>query len=86
MGGRMEADRFSRILLYSTIINYAVLVVWFGAFLAAHEWLYRLHTKWFRLSPDAFDAMHYGGMAVYKIGILLLNVTPLIAIVFSRTS
>ncbi|WP_257387208.1 DUF6868 family protein [Tahibacter caeni] len=28
----------------------------------------------------AFDAIHYGGMAVYKIGILLFNLAPLLAL------
>ncbi len=40
----------------------------------------RLHGQWFKLSDQQFDAIHYGGMAVYKIGILLLNLTPYIAL------
>ena len=79
----MDAARLVRVLLFCAGLNYLVLILWFAAFLAAKEWLYRLHTHWFHLSADAFDALHYGGMAIYKIGILLLNVAPLIAIYFS---
>jgi hypothetical protein len=39
-----------------------------------------LHSRWFRLSVETFDALHYAGMALFKIGIFLLNVTPLIAL------
>lgn len=65
------------ILIWSLVVNYAVLMVWFAAFSLAHDLVYRLHTRWFRLSPETFDALHYGGMAVYKIGVLLFNVAPL---------
>ena len=67
-------------LLCCAVINYAVLFVWFGAFVFAHDWMVRLHTRWFKISPAQLDAVHYGGMAVYKIGILLLNLVPYIAL------
>jgi len=40
----------------------------------------QVHGKWFRLSDASFDVIHYSGMALYKIGILLFNLTPLVAI------
>ena len=36
--------------------------------------------------PNADDALNYGGMAVYKIGVLLLNVAPLLALLISGRS
>ena len=67
-------------LLWCTVINYGVLVVWWLVFLLAHDWMYRLHGRWFHLSMDQFDALHYGGMALFKIGILLFNLVPYIAL------
>lgn len=67
-------------LLYCTLINYLILLIWFAAFRFAHDALYRLHSRWFRIPVERFDALHYGGMAVYKIGVLLLNLAPLIAL------
>jgi hypothetical protein len=32
------------------------------------------------LSVDQFDMLHYAGMSVYKLGILLLNLVPYIAL------
>jgi Family of unknown function (DUF6868) len=49
-------------------------------FVFAHDAIHRLHRRWFRLSVEAFDAFHYGAMAVYKVGVLLFNVAPLIAL------
>jgi hypothetical protein len=68
------------VLLWCTLINYGVLILWFVALLAARDVLYRLHSRWFQISNETFDTIHYGGMAVYKIGILLLNLVPYVAL------
>ena len=76
----MTVEHARQALLWCALINYGVLILWFVAFVAAHDLLYRLHTKWFRISVEAFDTIHYGGMAIYKIGIFLLNLVPYIAV------
>jgi hypothetical protein len=76
----MTITVLKELLLWSTAINYGVLLLWFLLFVAAHDWIYRLHTRWFRLSAETFDAIHYAGMAVYKLGIVLLNLVPLAAL------
>ena len=67
-------------LLWCLVINYAVLVVWFLVFLLAHDWLYRLHSRWFRIPVEQFDAIHYVGISVYKIGVILFNLAPWLAL------
>ena len=80
----MAADDLRDVLLWCVAINYTVLLVWFGVFTLAHDRVYRMHTRWFRLSPEMFDALNYAGVAVYKIGILLFFVVPLIALHLAR--
>jgi hypothetical protein len=79
----MEFAVLKHVLLISTLINYAIVTVWFLVFIYAHEALYRLHTRWFRLSPPDFDKIHYSAMAMYKVGVLLLNLVPLIALIIA---
>lgn len=62
------------------INNYAILLLWFAVLVCAHDCLYRLHSRWFRLSIETFDAIHYAGLAVYKIGVIQLNLVPLSAL------
>jgi hypothetical protein len=81
----MNHAELIRLLIYCALINYAVLLVWFFAFATAHDSLYRLHAKLFVLSPERFDAIHYGAMAIYKLGILLFTVVPAIALYLSTT-
>ena len=71
------------VLVWSLVVNYGILLVWFVMFSLAHDAVYRLHTRWFRLSRETFDALNYGGMAVYKIGVLLFNVAPLVGLLIS---
>jgi len=80
----MDVDFVFRLLLWSLVVNYAILLVWFAAFVFAHDRLYRLHGKWFRLPETTFDAIHYGGMAAYKVGVLLFNLAPFIAVCIVR--
>ena len=76
----MTANELKEVLLWCVGINYVVMLVWFGVFVYAHGWMYRLHTHWFKLSTETFDALHYAGMSVYKIGIILFNLVPLVAL------
>ena len=76
----MNIETIRNFLLWCAIINYGILLIWFLIFIKAHDPIYKLHTRWFRLSKERFDFLNYGSMAVYKIGILLLNVIPLIAL------
>jgi hypothetical protein len=76
----MNIEMAREFLLWCTIINYAVLLCWFLGISLAHEWIQRLHGRWFRMPAEQFDAIHYAGMAIYKIGILLLNLVPYVAL------
>ena len=76
----MQLESVRTFLLWCTIINYAILILWFVIFVFAHDFFYRMHTKWFALSRETFDAINYGGISVYKIGIMLFNLVPLIVI------
>ncbi|EEF61799.1 DUF6868 family protein [Pedosphaera parvula] len=76
----MNINFIRHFLLWCTVINYCILLVWFFALMFAHDCIYRFHTKWFRLTPEQFDTIHYTAMAVYKIGILLFNLVPYIVL------
>ena len=40
------------------------------------DWTYGFHGKWFRLSAEDFDRVHYRGMLTFKLGIFLFNLVP----------
>ena len=67
-------------LLWCVIINFGLLAVWSLLFVLPHEWLYRLWGRWFRLSTEQFDTVNFAGIVLYKVGILLFNLVPYIAL------
>lgn len=76
----MTMETIRDIFLWSAAINLGILLWWFAIFSLTHDWVYRLHAKWFRMPVEQFDVVHYAGMAVYKIGILLFFLVPYIAL------
>lgn len=76
----MTVDLLSGVLGWCVVINIGILTLWFLFFWLAHDWMYRLHGSMFKISEETFDAIHYSGMASFKIGILLPNFVPYLAL------
>jgi hypothetical protein len=76
----LSIDIFRDMLGWCTVINFGLLLWWALFFMAAHDWTYRLHTRWFRLTVERFDTIHYTGMAFFKVFILLFNLVPYLAL------
>ncbi len=67
-------------LAWCSVINIGLLLWWFLFFIQAHDWMYRLHSKWFKVSVEEFDGIHYRSMALFKASILLFNLVPYFAL------
>jgi len=67
------------VLAWCSVIDIAVLLLWFLFFVGAHDFVYRLHGKWFKLTVEEFDAIHYKGIVFFKMGFLLLHLVPYLA-------
>lgn len=76
----MTVEIVRNALLWCFIINMGLLLWWFVMFICAHDWMYRMHGKWFRLSVEQFDSIHYAVMALYKTSIIVFNLVPFIAL------
>jgi len=76
----MNIDVIMAVLGWCTLINFGLLIWWFLFLVVAHEWTLQLHTKWFRISPENFDAIHYSLMGVFKIGVIIFNLVPYLAL------
>lgn len=74
----MTIDLVRNALLWCFIINIGILLWWFLFFALAHDWVYQFHGKWFKLLVYEFDAIHYEGMAFFKI--FLFNNVPYFAL------
>ena len=75
----MTFETIRAILAWCTTINLIILLVWFVFYAFARDWTYRLHSKWFKLPEEQFDVIHYCGIALFKIGFILFNLVPYLA-------
>jgi len=76
----MNLELIRATLGWCTVINLGLLVWWFLCFVLLHDLTYRVHTRWFKVSVHEFNLMHYAGMGLFKIGIMLFNLGPYIAL------
>lgn len=76
----MSIELLRDVLGWSALINLGILILWWIFFSCAHDWVYRLHSKWFCLTLERFDAIHYTTMAFYKLSIFLFMLVPYLAI------
>ncbi len=76
----MTIDIIRELLAWCSIINIGLLLWWLLFFILAHDFMYRIHGKWFKLSVEQFDTIHYAGMALFKIIIFIFNIVPYLAL------
>ena len=69
-------ENIRTLLGWCAVINCGVLLVWSLAFVFARGFIYRMHTRWFRISEERFDAIHYTMMGYYKLAVFLFNLVP----------
>lgn len=75
----MTIDQLREFLGWCAVMNVGLLLWWFLFIALAHDLVYRLHGKWFKLSVERFDAIHYAGMAYFKLTVFVFNVVPYFA-------
>ena len=76
----MTLETAQATLGWCAVINGAILLLWFILFITAHDWIHRVHRKWFQLPRERFDAIHYQSMSFFKLSILLFNLAPYLAL------
>jgi hypothetical protein len=76
----MDITFFSRILLWCIVFDFCFLLTWFLMLMCARNWIYRLHSRWFTMSKEQFDGLHYAGMAIFKLATWIFFIIPYLSI------
>lgn len=80
----MNLEQLRKMLWYCIVLNFALLLFWGSLWWLPHEWWYQAAGRAFRLSHEQFDTISLAGILCYKIGILLFNVVPYLALRLMR--
>lgn len=76
----MTIELFKGILAWSAVLNMGILLWWFLFMILAHDWVYRWHSRFIKISVEQFNATHYAGMTFYKICIFTFFIVPYLAL------
>lgn len=68
------------VLGLAALINFGILLLWFVIYASATDWFYKTHSRWFQLSRERFAEIHYTGMVIFKLMILVFNLGPYLAL------
>lgn len=75
----MHVEQFMDLLQWSTLINAILLTVYAVMIMTARDFVYRMHSKAFPVSEEQFIAIHYAGIAFFKMLWMVFNLVPLLA-------
>jgi hypothetical protein len=67
-------------LLYCSLMNYAILILWFILYMGPLKNLREIKTRWYRVIPEQFDSINFTGIVLYKTTIIFFNIVPYVAL------
>ena len=76
----MDLTTWQSFLGWSLLINWLVLILWVLMVKFMRDRIYQMHNYWIPISPEAFNAIHYGGIGLYKLLIFMFNLVPYLAL------
>jgi hypothetical protein len=75
----MDIYTIKDFFMFCSIINGLVLVLAFLICTFAGDFAYRIHSKWFPISREAFNIAMYSFLGLYKIFFWVFNLVPFLA-------
>jgi hypothetical protein len=76
----MDTQMLTQFFLWCTVLNVALFALGFAVWMCASDRIYRLHSRWFPMPRERFNAVFYALMGMMKIAILVFNLIPFIAL------
>ncbi len=76
----MTIETARSFLGWCSLINIGLLLYWFLFIIFAHDWVYRFHSRWFKIPVDKFGTIHYAGMMYFKLAVFVFNIVPYFAL------
>ena len=73
-------DTLAKVLLRCFVLGYVFLLLWFGAYLLAGDFIYRINGPLFGLTQQEVNLMHFYGIVLVKCCVFLFFLIPYIAI------
>jgi hypothetical protein len=76
----MHIELLRDTLAWSAALNMGILLWWFLVMALAHDWVYRWHNRFIKISVEQFNAIHYAGMTFFKLCLFTFFIVPYLAL------
>ena len=76
----MDIQTLTTFLMWCTIINGGILMLWTVFCMFAPDLVYRTQSKWFPVPREIFTVIMYSFLGLFKIVFLVFNVVPYVAL------
>ncbi len=80
----MVIDYLIQFLGWCIIINVGLLLWWSLFILFGRDFVYRAHSRIFKMSEESFVKIHYTGMMFFKLLVFVFNLVPYCALQIIR--
>ena len=77
----MNPDALRTFFMWCTILNGVYLFLASGMLSFAGGFVFRIHSRWFPMPRETFNAVIYGFLGFYKIVFITFNLVPWLALV-----
>jgi hypothetical protein len=76
----MTIAMWQSFLGWSLVIHWGILILWVVFIKWMPSPIYKLHNYWVPITKQAFSMIHYGGIGLYKLLIIVFNLVPYCAL------
>ena len=76
----MDFQMLTEFFMWCTILNCGLMILSFILVISMMDFIYKKHTHWFPMSRETFNVVMYSYLGIYKIGIILFNLVPWLAL------
>ena len=79
----MDVHALTRFLMWCSIMNGGLLLLWTTLCLLAPDLVYRTQRIWFPIPRETFDVVIYSFLGLFKILFLVFNIVPYLALLIA---
>jgi hypothetical protein len=76
----MDRDHICGVLLRCIIFSFVLMLIYLGFMLLGRGFVYGVHSSMFDVTKHEFEVIHYCGLALLKLFVLVAFVIPYLAI------
>ena len=76
----MDVQMLTTFFMWCTLLNVGLMIISFIMLVVAGDFVYKMHSKYFAMTRESFNASLYLIIGLYKIAVFVFNLIPWVAL------